>query len=197
MITGYTYPIYSYNFANYATNAIYQTNYYDHVIASGDYYYTGNLSGNTIVVGTARLVLPDGLNMASHDSITIANGGSLVAFVGGTSLSLSGNSSGNISDGGVINMQGYPANFAVYAASTVTSVSFSGNGQFSGVLVAPNADATMNGGGKYDNDFEGALVVNSVTMNGHFKFHYDEALSKAPILGRLLITSWDEINPHF
>ena len=27
------------------------------------------------------------------------------------------------------------------------------------------------------NDFIGALVMNSVEMNGHFSFHYDEALN--------------------
>jgi hypothetical protein len=195
LITGYSYPIYNYNYATYQTNTVYQTNYYDHVISSGDYYYDGTLSGNTIVVGQARLVLPNGLNMSGHDSITIANGGSLVTYVGGSTLSLSGNSSGNISDGGVIN-QGYPANFKVFASSTVTNVAFNGNGEFSGVLVAPYANVTMNGGGSANNDFMGALLVNSVVMNGHFNFHYDEALARDPTWGRLLITSWDEISPH-
>jgi hypothetical protein len=31
-------------------------------------------------------------------------------------------------------------------------------------------------------------------MNGHFNFHYDEALSRMPGNGRFLITSWNEIN---
>ena len=54
----------------------------------------------------------------------------------------------------------------------------------------------MNGGGSANNDFMGALLVNSVVMNGHFNFHYDEALARDPTWGRLLITSWDEISPH-
>jgi len=32
-------------------------------------------------------------------------------------------------------------------------------------------------------------------MDGHFKFHYDEALGRMPANGRLLITAWDEIDP--
>ncbi len=181
LITGYAYPIFTYNYANYATNAIYQTNYYDHVLSSGDYFSSTDLTGNTIVVGTARLVLPNGLNMVGSESITIANGGSLTAYVGGTTLTISGNSSGNISDGGVINMQGYPQNFMVFATPTITNLTVNGKGEFAGVLVAPDADATMNGGGNSDNDFMGSLVVNSVKMNGHFMFHFDESLARSPV----------------
>jgi len=83
----------------------------------------------------------------------------------------------------------------MYCAPTVTSFDFNGNGEFTGVLVAPNANVRMNGGGHADNDFEGALVANSITMNGHFKFHYDESLGRKNASGRLLVTSWDEVNP--
>jgi hypothetical protein len=77
----------------------------------------------------------------------------------------------------------------------VTSFSVSGNGCFNGVLIAPNADVTMNGGGNDTMDFFGSLLVHSVKMNGHFNFHYDEALGKMNKLGRYLVTSWQEINP--
>ena len=68
-----------------------------------------------------------------------------------------------------------------------------GNGEFTGVLVAPNADLTMNGAGNSRQDYTGALMVNSVRMNGHFNFHYDEALARMGGNGRFLITSWNEI----
>jgi hypothetical protein len=32
-----------------------------------------------------------------------------------------------------------------------------------------------------------------VTMNGQFKFHYDEALGRQPATGRFLIGAWDEV----
>jgi hypothetical protein len=51
----------------------------------------------------------------------------------------------------------------------------------------------MNGAGNSDEDFIGSLMAKSVNMNGHFKFHYDEALGRMPMKGRFLITSWDEI----
>jgi hypothetical protein len=61
------------------------------------------------------------------------------------------------------------------------------------VLVAPNADLRMNGGGSSYEDFIGALIVKSVTMNGHFKFHYDEALESLRDNGRFTMEQWDEI----
>jgi len=76
----------------------------------------------------------------------------------------------------------------------VTSFTLSGNGTFIGAVVAPNADVTLNGGGSTATDFIGALMANSVTMGGHFNFHYDEALAGDKRLGRFLITSWNEVN---
>lgn len=165
---------------------VYSTNYYDNIINAGDYYAT-SLSGKTIVLGAARLTLPNGLSMSGNDSITIASTGKIEIYAGGTSCSIGGN--------GVINQPGLAANFILYCAPSVTSFSLSGNGGFTGVLVAPNVNITMNGGGNNTTDFIGALIVNSVTMNGHFNFHYDEALGRMPGNGRYLVTSWNEVAP--
>jgi hypothetical protein len=117
--------------------------------------------------------------------MTVDSGGSLKLYSGGTSFTIGGN--------GVLNKTGYAANFMAYAAPTVTDFTLNGNGEFTGVLIAPNANTRMNGGGNAYEDFIGALMVNSVVMNGHFKFHYDEALSRMGGTGRFLITSWNEI----
>ena len=165
----------SYTYAIYTTNAIHTTNLYDHVINSGDYYTTANLSGSTIVMGDARLVLPNGLSMSGNDQITIATGGSLMMFCGGTHCTIGGN--------GVINQSGYAENFILECTPSVTTLTFNGNGEFIGVLLAPEADMTMNGGGKASNDFIGSLMMNSVRINGYFWFHYDESLSSSGIIG--------------
>ena len=183
-VTTYTYPSYTYTYTVYQTTPTYTTNHYDHVIGNGDYYAT-SLTGSTIVTGSGRLYLPNGLNMANGDGITIAQGGSIQIYSGGTGITIGGN--------GVMNGNGFAANFIVYCAPTVTSFTLNGNGEFTGVLVAPNADLTMNGGGNSSQDFTGALMVNSVRMNGHFNFHYDEALSRLGGTGRFKITSWAEV----
>jgi hypothetical protein len=45
-----------------------------------------------------------------------------------------------------------------------------------------------------DEDFSGATITKSVSMTGHFKFHYDEALSRPGHRGRGFrgIPPWDE-----
>jgi len=183
-VISYKYPSYTYSFSVYQTALVYATNHYDNIIGNGDYYAT-SLTGSTIVTGSGRLFLPNGLNMANGDGITIAQGGSIEIYSGGTGITIGGN--------GVMNNNGYAANFIVYAAKTVTSFTLNGNGTFTGVLVAPNADLTMNGSGTTAQDFTGALMVNSVKMNGHFNFHFDEALGRRGGNGRFLITSWAEV----
>jgi len=180
----YNYPTLTYTYTIYGSTPIYVTNHYDHVLADGDY-YTSDLTGSTIVIGKARLVMPDGLKMSGNDSITIAPGGALTSYSGGDSVVIGGN--------GVFNKTGYAANLMFYATPSVTSLTLNGNGEFTGVVVAPQANVRLNGGGTGVDDFIGSMLVNSVKMNGHFRFHYDEALSRIPNTGRFLITSWDEI----
>ena len=175
-------PTYTYNLTQTAT--VYTTNMYANVLGSGDYYAT-SLSGKVYVNGKVRLVLPNGLSMSGNDEFVLGPLGSITIYAGGSSITIGGN--------GVVNPSGFAGNFIVYCAPSVTDFTLNGNGEFTGVLVAPNADVKMNGGGSGDEDFIGALMVNSVRMNGHFKFHYDEALARMPANGRFLITSWDEI----
>ncbi|HEV2392109.1 MAG TPA: hypothetical protein VG146_07070 [Verrucomicrobiae bacterium] len=183
-IVSYDYPV-----SNTAT--VYSTNSYDHILVGADgpytnYYTASDLSGTTYVTGSnVVLALPNGLNMSGGDTFTVGQGGNIVVYSGGTSCTIGGN--------GVLNEAGQAADFSLYAAPSVTSFSLGGNSGFTGVLVAPNANLSLNGGGSTLTDFYGSLMVNSVTMNGHLNFHYDEALSKGPANGRYLITAWNEV----
>lgn len=175
----YTNTVYTYDVYSGTPNTTNEM--FDDVLSGGNYYSTIGL-GNTIVTGPSTLVLPNGYSIGN---LTIAPGGSLTLYVGGTTLTLNGNQ--------VINEQGLAQDLIIYAATSVTTVSFSGNAAFTGVIVAPNATATMNGGGNDHVDYSGALMVNSVTMNGHFNFHYDVALSRVPSPGRYVAHSWTEL----
>jgi hypothetical protein len=198
LITGYTYNLYS-------TNLVWFTNSYDHILwgttdlGLTNSYVENSLSGKTIVVGNnVTLALPNGLNMSGGDEISIIpfanilgnpatgpNVAAVVIYSGGTACAITGNA--------VINQPGYPIDFVVYCAPTVTSLALNGNGGFNGVLVAPSVDLTLNGSGSTDFDFIGAAMVNSATLNGHFHFHYDECLSNYKNNPRFLITAWNEI----
>ena len=150
-----------------------QTNHYDHVLYSGDYYAT-NLSGAAIVLGTARLVLPNGLDMYGNDEIVIYPGSCVSIFVG-TNSTIGGN--------GIINASGFARNCEILGTPGVTNLTFNVNGSFVGVLVTPEAVVRLDGAGTHMNDFIGALVANSLNLNGNFGFHFDERLIAAqPLL---------------
>ena len=203
-IASYNVPTYTYTYSLYATNLVYCTNSYNTILwgttdlGQTNNYVANSLSGQTLVVGdNVNLALPNGLSMAGNDAITImpfANvvgapsappGANVTVYCGGTSCTIGGN--------GVINQPGYPADFILLCAPTVTSFALNGNGGFNGVLVAPSVDLTLNGSGTTPIDFVGAAMVNSATLNGHFHFHYDECLANYKNNPRFLITAWNEI----
>lgn len=183
--TTYSVPSFNYSYNTYTTNSYWQTNYYDHILESGKYYLSGTLSGKTYVNGQAQLVCAGGISMSGNDVLKIAPGASLTNYVGGSSVNIGGN--------GVINASGNAANFICLCAPTVKSLSIGGNGEFCGVVVAPEAVTQLNGGGSSDMDFIGCLMIKSIKLNGHYKFHYDESLGNMGGNGRFLIKSWDEI----
>jgi len=53
----------------------------------------------------------------------------------------------------------------------------------------------MNGGGYTNTDYVGALMANSIKMNGKYSFHYDESLGNRGANSRFIITSWNEVDP--
>jgi hypothetical protein len=52
--------------------------------------------------------------------------------------------------------------------------------------------ADARGGGSTRYDFVGATITGSVKMNGHFQFHYDEALKGFGPRRGYAVTSWEE-----
>jgi len=101
-------------------------------------------------------------------------------------FSLSGNS-------GMGAVNGTPLNFLVYGTPNVTSITMSGNSAFIGAIYAPEAVLTLNGGGNNSN-LQGAAIVKSVTLNGHYDFHYDEALASWGPAKSFTANSWQELS---
>jgi hypothetical protein len=85
----------------------------------------------------------------------------------GSTFSLSGSSG---IDGG------YAANLSYWGSTNNTRINLSGNCSFTGTIYAPQAAIRLSGGGGSDYDIVGSIVASSVDINGHFKFHFDEAL---------------------
>ena len=102
----------------------------------------------------------------------------------GPSFTLSGNS---VVDGGVA------ANLAYYGTTNNTQISFTGNAAFTGTIYAPEADIKLGGGGNNTYDVVGAIIGNTITMNGHFNFHYDESLINSGPSRGFVASSWTEL----
>lgn len=161
---------------------------YNYVLFSGNYLMSSlSLSGQNkmLVVGNATLYVTGNVSLSGNAYIYIAPSASLVMYVGGSSASLGGK--------GVINNNAFATNFTYYGLPSNTSLAFSGNAAFTGVVYAPEAEFTLGGGGNNTYDFVGASISKTIKMNGHFNFHYDEALGKRGPSRGFIITSWNEI----
>jgi Tfp pilus assembly protein PilX len=103
----------------------------------------------------------------------------------GGSFSLAGNNVGGA-------VSATPLNFFIYGLPNMTSITLSGNSSFIGAIYAPEAVLTLNGGGS-SNNLMGAAIVKQVTLNGHYDFHYDEALASWGPAKSFTPNSWQEI----
>ncbi|HWX19614.1 MAG TPA: hypothetical protein VN578_06880 [Candidatus Binatia bacterium] len=160
---------------------------YTWVLGNGNYMYTqGNganfNSDDTILVqGSARVYVTGNFVMHDGASIIIAPGASLELYVGGANTSIS--TVYNAGNCATFNYFGLPGN---------TSIGLTGNASFLGTIYAPNANLTLSGGGNNTLDYQGAVSVNTISMNGHFNFHFDENLKRSGPMRGYQITSWGE-----
>jgi hypothetical protein len=191
LITSYSYPAVTYSYSSTGTNAIVLAEAFEYVLRSDRYEVSSlRLSGGQrlVVIGPeVTLYIKDGFSMSGSSEFIIAPGASVKIYVGGD-VSLSGN--------GIMNHTLNAASFQLFGLPTTKKIDISGNAAFTGVIYAPQADVTMNGGGNNTYDVVGAIVANSAKMNGHFNFHYDEALGRAKILSKYSVASWRELNPE-
>jgi hypothetical protein len=164
---------------------------YDLAMMSGDFNInTINLSSSQKILiagpGVTRLYVKSNLTMTGSSQIEIRPGASLQLFVGGSTTQIGGK--------GVLNNGGSAVNFQYWGLSSNTSVSYTGNASFLGSLYAPYADLTMGGGGSGTPiDFVGSSISKTVSMNGKFNFHYDEALGRLGPRRGYTVTSWNEV----
>jgi hypothetical protein len=154
---------------------------------SGDYLISSFSS--SMYVGTnvsVRLRITGNVSLTGNNDVIQLSpvGSSLKIYMQGASFKIKGNGIANATDD-AINLQyfGLPSN---------TAVDFGGNASFTGSIYAPQAAFSLGGGGNDTYDFVGASVTLSVKMNGHFNFHYDEALRNSGPGRGYVPTSWRE-----
>jgi hypothetical protein len=161
---------------------------YAHYLNGGKYQMAVlTLTGSQImyVAGDSLLWVTVTINISGNAKIVIAPGASLKLYMSGVDTYLGGN--------GVANETGSAFNFQYYGLPSNTSVVMGGNTSFTGTIYAPGADFSLGGGGSDTYDFVGGSVTKTVQMNGHFRFHYDEALEPFGARRGYVITTWNEI----
>ncbi len=161
------------------------TNYY-WVLGSGNYMVNNQVRMKTgdqvLVTGRARLYVTGDFLMQGSSQLIIAPGGTLELYVAGSSTVITS-----------VNNAGSCADFRYYGLPSNIALALTGNDAFLGTIYAPNAFFSLGGGGGDPIDYQGACVVNTIKMNGHFKFHFDENLRrKGPVSGYQVV-NWVEL----
>jgi len=142
-------------------------------------------SGDRLVVtGNAVLVVGGNVSIGSGSGVDILPPGTLKLYVAGANANVNG-------DG--INNLGWATNFVYYGLPTNLGVTLHPNGNFTGMIYAPDANLTLLSGGAGIQDFIGACIMNNIFVNGHYNFHYDEALGKWGPPALFVVVSWIEL----
>ena len=163
---------------------------YEHIFGTDGNYKVRDIR-NKIYIGTNATVniwlYDDHFTVVGGDAvIRIAPvGASLKIYMTGASFSMQGQ--------GVANESGYATNFYYFGLPGNTNVSWGSNSNFIGAIYAPQAALSLGNGGGGAADFIGASIAKSVTLNGQFKFHFDENLTRQGPVRGYLATSWKEL----
>jgi hypothetical protein len=166
---------------------------------SGD--YSLGSSGNIYVGHGAEVRLKITAGSFNAGAIRVAgsvNPGKLAIYMSGSSFTLSGDA--------VVD-SGKAANFNFFGLPGNTTITLTNSVDFTGTLYAPKADLKIfttyhddddnphHHPSYYDqSDFTGSCTVNSLTLTGRCRFHFDEGLLRSDTFIRgFLATSWHEL----
>ncbi len=120
-----------------------------------------------INASNAVLYLTNGISMKNGDNLTLNTNGNVDIYLGGTF---------DVANGLVNNLTQYAPAFRIYGLPGCTSILFGLNPVLTIWLYAPEASVLFSPGGAADYNVVGALTCHDLTDNGHFNFHFDEAL---------------------
>lgn len=123
------------------------------------------------------------IDLGGNASIEVASTGTLTIYTDGN-IEAAGN--------GIANATSTPTAFQIFGTNTAVggqTIRFVGNGTSIAAIYAPNATFQLRGNGS----LHGAVVANSINLNGNAAFHYDEALATSFGGNPYGIISWREL----
>jgi hypothetical protein len=157
---------------------------YKYVLNDSANWKLPTLDGN-VLISSPNVVLQVTDSFSFDGLLKIAPDSTLSMYVASPNVALSGQ--------GIMNGTGQASAFNYYGLPTHKSFSLAANASFVGWVVAPDADFVLGGGGRDTYDYVGACLAKTVTMNGHFNFHYDESLVPPPPPTGYVAIAWDEL----
>lgn len=155
-------------------------------------------SGNYIVPnGAYPIIVGSGATVTLNITATTFNPSSLqiqggINNSGTAKIYFNGPDSATIHGNDAIDASLRPENLQYFGLASLEQITFDGNSTFVGVIYAPQATFTLNGGGN-NIGFIGSSVTKSMRMNGRYNFHYDESLAGVSISRGYIATAWQEI----
>jgi hypothetical protein len=142
--------------------------------------------GNSVLYVAGNVIMAGPQGTVAGASINIAPGCNLLLYVAGASTTLF-----------QVTTAGPASSFQYYGLPSNTSVTWNGNTDFIGGIYAPQAQLTLGSGTSFHHHtqytFQGACMANSISLNGKFLFHYDEALKHTLSPVGFVVTSWREL----
>ena len=126
-------------------------------------------AGITVILDVTNPTSYSPLSIQIHGGMT--NSGTAIIYLNGPpSVTLVANSATDASN--------QAQNLYYYGLPSLTSISYGAlSPTFTGIVYAPEAGVTLNGGGATGLNLIGSFIFGSLTVNGHIIFHYDEHLS--------------------
>ena len=158
---------------------------------------SGAVTNKLVINGDVTLYLTaaagtSAISVGGNASIEITAGSSLVIYTAGN-VSIAGN--GVASGGSTAGTVNNPTKFQLWGTSTsatLQTISVRGNGVLSGLVYAPNASVSINGGGA-SGEVLGSIVANDITVTGNTSFHYDESLVNFSSGNPFRVSEWNEL----
>ena len=141
-------------------------------------------SNHINVVGPTVIIVDGGFSMSGQAELNITGTNAYLEMYVGGDLDLTGQ--------GVMNQFQNPEAFQAWGtapAGSSQSIKVAGNGDFAGIVYAPNADVDVNGNG----NVSGAIVGDNITLVGNAAFHYDVNLKNKEDGGTMAIGRWREL----
>ncbi|MDB6033490.1 MAG: hypothetical protein JWM16_3828 [Verrucomicrobiales bacterium] len=141
---------------------------YRYVLSTGKYEINGDLILNStnfmFVKGNASLWVKGNVDIDSNAYIKM----------NGSGYRLSLYCTGNIRLAGTWDKSIDPLDLCIYGLPTCTNIAMTTGSKMEAVVYAPQANVTFFGTA----DLRGAIVANSLTLNGNAAIHYDESLAR-------------------